>query len=137
MVLELEDNLEIIEQTGDWYRLAHTLDNSTPSVVLIDINMPASNGQRDGFEATRQLLRKHPETTVLILSMFDDRNYCKNAFAAGAKGYYLKDDDVKKMIRAMRAIAGGKFVCDSDYCDSLTYWNYYLHDTTCMQMPVG
>ncbi len=54
-----------------------------PAVILMDIAMPLLNG----LEATRQILKAHPETRVLMLSAHSDDAYVKNAAEAGASRF--------------------------------------------------
>ena len=133
MLLELEDDLELAEQTGEWSSLEQAVDRVEPDIVLMDINMPAASGRRDGLEATRQLLKKHPETSILILSMYDDKEYCKSSFAAGAKAYFLKESQITYVIRAMRDLAAGKNIFGRNYCETLTYKGYVVSGSTCTQ----
>ena len=60
---------------------------SKPDVILLDVVMP----DQSGLEVVPTLLHEHPETKVLVLSMQDDPQYVREAFAAGASGYVLKE----------------------------------------------
>jgi DNA-binding NarL/FixJ family response regulator len=65
-------------------KLAHELH---PRVIVMDMSMPGL----DGVQATREILKHAPEIAVLILSMYSDENYVRNALDAGARGYLLKE----------------------------------------------
>src|SRR5438094_128942 len=81
--------------------------NAEPDVVLMDLLMPGLNG----IEATRSLLRERPEAKVLVLSMQDDPRYVREAFAAGATGYVLKEAADTEVVAAVRQVArGGRHV---------------------------
>src|SRR5919197_6284374 len=54
-----------------------------PDVVLMDIQMPGTNG----IEATRRILHAAPRTGVIVLTMFDDDDSVFAAMRAGARGY--------------------------------------------------
>src|SRR5262249_3287902 len=73
-------------------------------VAILDIGMPLLNG----IEATRQIVRRLPQSRVLILSMHADEAYIVQALKAGAHGYMLKDSADTDLIRGVRAIAAGK-----------------------------
>ena len=78
-----------------------------PDVILLDIVMPGESG----IEALPQLLKEAPETRVLVLSMQDDPRYVREAFAAGASGYVLKEAVDEEVVSAVREIAsGGRYV---------------------------
>jgi two-component system, NarL family, response regulator NreC len=64
-----------------------------------------------GIEAVPKLLHQSPETKVLVLSMQDDPNYVREAFAAGASGYVLKEAADAEVVDAIRQVAeGGSYV---------------------------
>jgi two-component system, NarL family, response regulator NreC len=53
-------------------------------------------------------LKDSPETNVLVLSMQDDPSYVREAFAAGANGYVLKEAADEEVVAAVREIAEGR-----------------------------
>jgi two-component system response regulator NreC len=66
---------------------------------------------QSGLEAIPTLLDEHPETKVLVLSMQDDPHYVREAFAAGASGYVLKEAADNEVVQAVREVAaGGRYV---------------------------
>jgi DNA-binding NarL/FixJ family response regulator len=70
----------------------------------MDIAMPRLNG----IDAADQIIRKHPDTAVIILSMYSDEEYVMRALTAGVKGYLLKDTAEAELVNAVRAVAEGK-----------------------------
>jgi DNA-binding NarL/FixJ family response regulator len=75
-----------------------------PEVVLMDLAMPGT----DGIEATRRILRERPDTSVVILTSFSDREGILRALDAGAVGYILKDAEPAELVGAIRAAAQGE-----------------------------
>ncbi len=78
----------------------------TPDVVLMDLKMPGG----DGIEATRAIKQRCPGTQVLILSVYADQDLFRQAAAAGAAGYVLKDISPANLISAIRAVHQGKAI---------------------------
>ncbi len=76
---------------------------AAPDLVLMDVGMRGTNG----IEATRRLLKLRPGLLVLVLSMYDDPAYVREALAAGARGYLLKDSPAEEIVQAIRIVRGG------------------------------
>ncbi len=74
-----------------------------PDVVLLDISLPDGSGVR----ACRRLMAERPETKVLILSVYDAAAVIREALAAGAQGYVLKDTPVAMWRNVIRRVAEG------------------------------
>lgn len=75
-------------------------ENSTPDIVLLDINMPV----KDGYETALWLKRNHPGIKVLALSMYDDENAIIRMLKNGARGYILKDAEPEELKTALSAV---------------------------------
>src|SRR5471032_1425583 len=75
-----------------------------PDVLLLDIVMPG----RSGVEALPEIIAAAPNTKVLMLSMQDGPVYVRQAFAAGAQGYLLKEAADTELVQAIREVAAGR-----------------------------
>ena len=70
---------------------------------MLDIRMPLM----DGIQATSEIVRTCPTTSVLVLTTFDLDEYVYAALKAGASGFLLKDADRGQIIEAVRSVANG------------------------------
>lgn len=77
-----------------------------PQVIVMDLAMP----ELDGIQATTQILKLLPQTAILILSMYSEEAYIRNAFAAGARGYLLKNALEVDLPYAIKEVAAGRRV---------------------------
>jgi DNA-binding NarL/FixJ family response regulator len=93
LVGEARDGLEAVEQT----------EALKPDIVLMDVNMP----RMDGIEATREIKRKHPETSVIGLSMFVEQHVADAMYKAGASAYFSKEGDTQVLFETIRRLADG------------------------------
>ncbi len=106
-MLEAEDGLEPVGEAGTARDAIFEARSTEPDVILLDVVMP----DQSGLEIIPTLLKEHPEVGILVLSMQDDPQYVREAFAAGASGYVLKEAADSELVAAVREIAaGGRYV---------------------------
>jgi two-component system response regulator NreC len=106
-VLESEDGFEVVGEAGDMRNAVFEARAQKPHVILMDVVMPGASG----IEATPAVLKEAPEAKVVVLSMQDDPRYVREAFAAGASGYVLKEAADTELVQAIREVAdGGRYV---------------------------
>ena len=79
-----------------------------PQVIVMDCAMPGTNG----VAATRQILQESPDVAVLMLSMHAEDTLVRQAMAAGARGYILKNALDLDLASAVRRVAQGETVLD-------------------------
>jgi len=103
LLLEREDDIEVVGEAGNAKDAIFRARALKPDVILLDVVMPGQSG----IEVLPSLLKEAPETKVLVLSMQDDPSYVREAFAAGASGYVLKEAADEEVVSAVREIAGG------------------------------
>ena len=95
--------VEVVGEAADGAHALEQVAATRPDVVLMDLSMPVM----DGVTATRALRTRHPETRVVVLSSFSDRSRVREAVAAGATGYVLKDCTPDELLSAVRSAAVG------------------------------
>ena len=103
MLLDAEEDVEVVGEAGNAKDAVFRARALKPDVILLDVVMPGESG----VEVLPTLLRESPDTKVLVLSMQDDPSYVREAFAAGASGYVLKEAADEEVVSAVREIAGG------------------------------
>ena len=102
-VLDAEDDIETVGEAGSAEESIRAAGDLAPDVVLMDVML----GDGSGLDATPEVLRVAPDAKVLILSMQDDPRYVREAFAAGACGYVLKEAADTDVVVAVREVAAG------------------------------
>lgn len=102
-VLSLEGDIEIVAEAEDGEAAIELVGKVLPDVVLMDINMPNTNG----IEATRRIKQRFSDVQVLVLTFHDEEEYVLALMRAGAKGYILKDVDPSIVAKAIRQVHQG------------------------------
>ncbi|OFW38779.1 MAG: DNA-binding response regulator [Acidobacteria bacterium RIFCSPLOWO2_12_FULL_67_14b] len=103
-ILEERPEWEVVAEVGDGREAIRKAVALRPDVAVLDVGMPLLNG----IDATQQIVRKVPETRVLMLSMHSDEAYVTRALQAGATGYMLKDSAGKDLLKGVAAVAAGQ-----------------------------
>jgi two-component system response regulator NreC len=107
LLLEQQEDIECVGEAGDAEEALREVRRQKPDVVVLDVVMPGQSG----IEVAPALLDSHPGTALLVLSMEDDPSYVREAFAAGALGYVLKEAAESEVVQAVREVAsGGRYV---------------------------
>ncbi|HLX19689.1 MAG TPA: response regulator transcription factor [Gaiellaceae bacterium] len=107
LLLDREPDIEPVGEAGTGREAIFEARTHKPDVILMDVVMP----DQTGLEALPMLLHESPTVKVLLLSMQDDPRYVREAFAAGASGYVLKEAADAEVVNAVREVArGGRYV---------------------------
>ncbi len=103
-LLDRHEDLEVIGEGADGIEAVELVRRLSPDIVLLDISMPRMNG----IEATKRIKEFAPQTSILILTAYDDDQYVFALLEAGAAGYLLKDVSGDELVRAIRAVHAGE-----------------------------
>ncbi|MFQ5482798.1 MAG: response regulator [Nitrospinaceae bacterium] len=99
-------DIEVIGEASHGNDVSHGIQETNPSLVLLDIALPG----KPGLEVLKQIKEEFPKVPVLILSMYPEDQYAIRLFKAGASGYLNKDSDIDTILEAVRKVAnGGRF----------------------------
>jgi two-component system response regulator NreC len=108
LLLDGQADIETVAEAGDAREALFEARASKPDVILMDVMLGTG---KSGIDATPEILHEAPDAKVLILSMQDDPRYVREAFAAGACGYVLKEAADTELVTAVREVAaGGRYV---------------------------
>ena len=106
LVLESQPDLSVVGEAPDGATAVRRTAELDPDVVIMDVRMPGM----DGIEATREIVREHGRSRVLILTTFDIDEYAFPGLRAGASGFLLKNVPPDDLLSAIRAVASGDAV---------------------------
>jgi len=107
-MLEDDPQIRVIAEASDGHDAVEAAARLHPAVIVMDFALPSMNGA----VATRHILKGHPETAVLILSMHSEPSYVRTCLDAGARGYLLKNAMDLELVDAVKRVAAGERVLD-------------------------
>ncbi|MEX5216291.1 MAG: response regulator transcription factor [Nitrospira sp.] len=102
-LLEKLEGVQVIGEVSNGRDALKVSKELQPDVVLMDIAMPEMNG----LQATARIRQECPNTKILMLSMYTNEEYLKEALRAGAAGYLLKDADRTELELAIKTVWRG------------------------------
>ncbi len=103
-MLESEPDLEVMGEATNGQEALELCRKLCPELVLMDVRMPVM----DGIEATREIKRECPETSVLMVTSYESSDYLFEAIKAGAAGYVLKNATKPQLSNAIRRTLEGE-----------------------------
>ena len=107
-LLEDEPGIVVVGEASTGVQAVELARSLRPDVIVMDMAMPGLNGT----QATIEILKFLPGAGVVILSMYGEANYVRNALKAGARGYLLKNASEVDLAAAVKNVARGRKVID-------------------------
>jgi len=108
MLGHFPEEVEIVGQATTGAVALRMVAEERPDIVMCDIRI----GRESGLDLCRQITTQHPETKVVLLTVYDDEHYLYQALRVGASGYILKRIDGQELIGHLRRISEGDTVVD-------------------------
>jgi DNA-binding NarL/FixJ family response regulator len=107
-LLEDDPAITVVGEASDGEEAIRLATELKPNVVVMDAAMPGTNG----LAATQAISDRLPDVCVLMLSMHAEQTLVRQAFAAGARGYVLKNAMDLDLAAAVKQVAAGETVID-------------------------
>ncbi|MFW0169550.1 response regulator transcription factor [Rothia sp. P4278] len=107
-LLSLQPDLELVGTCGRGDEVFPLVEQSSPDVVLLDIEMPSMNG----IEVAAQLKERKVACRSLIVTTFGRPGYLSRALEAGACGFVVKDTPAAQLAETIRKVHAGLRVVD-------------------------
>ena len=100
-VLNAEDDIVVVGQTGSGREAVRLCQELKPDVVVLDYSLP----DLDGLAVTTEVIAQGNGTRVLILTMYANEEYATRVIRAGASGFIVKAASTEEMLAAVRKVA--------------------------------
>jgi DNA-binding NarL/FixJ family response regulator len=113
--LEQDRSFDTIAETATGSETLDQLRRGHWDLVVLDINMP----DRSGLDILRHIKASHPNTKVLVISGFAEKQYGIMVLRSGASGYIAKDQAPEEFLRAVRTVLAGRRFVSAELSDML------------------
>lgn len=107
--LSTEKGIEVVGEASSGAEGVKLAEKTMPDVVLMDLVMEGM----DGIEATREVLKVHPNCKIIVLTSFHDDEKVYPAVEAGAFSYLLKTSRAAEIAQAVRQACHGQSVFEA------------------------
>jgi DNA-binding NarL/FixJ family response regulator len=105
-----EPDIEVVGEASNGRESLLVCSRLRPDMLLMDVRMP----EMDGLAATREVKKRYPEISVLMVTMHENPDYLLEALKAGAAGYVLKDAPQEEVLEAVRRVREGESPLDPE-----------------------
>ena len=108
-------DIEIVGEAEDGTEALHAVQDLSPHVILLDIQMAGANG----IEIMSRILHSAPQTKIIILTAYDNDEYILGAFQAGAYAYLLKNSLDETVVETIRLVQQGRRLLSPSLTDQV------------------
>ena len=104
-IIEQEDGVTVVAEVGDGRSALEQIRTHSPRIAILDLDMPVLNG----LDTARKIVSEKLQTSVIILTMYDDEEMFNEAMEIGVLGYVLKDGASTDIVQAIREVVRGNY----------------------------
>ncbi|MDX1951191.1 MAG: response regulator transcription factor [Verrucomicrobiota bacterium] len=109
-LIAYEADIEVCAEADTIPEALNAADKHKPDLAIVDISLKGGNG----LELIKDLQIRHPEVSVIVISMHDESLYAERVLRAGGRGYIMKQEGGKRIIEGIRQVISGRtFVSDA------------------------
>ncbi|KGN40683.1 response regulator [Knoellia aerolata] len=124
-LLEVEDDLEVVGESGSAQEATRRIPALRPHVMILDARLPDGSG----IDVCRDVRSVDPSVAGIVLTSFDDDEALRSAVLAGAAGYLLKDIRGSRLVDSIRRVASGESLLDDAVVSRLrAQWGHDVDD---------
>jgi two-component system, NarL family, response regulator DevR len=106
-ILELEPDISVVAEASGWTEALGALERARPDVIVLDLKL-STDHDTEGLELCSEIVRRRPQSNVVILSTFLNERLLDQSLRRGAKAYVLKEVDVVELVRIIRRVSRGE-----------------------------
>jgi len=109
-LLRQQSDFEICGQAEDAAGALAGMAASPPNVAIVDLSLKGGSG----LDLIKDMRTRHPNTAVIVLSMYEEIYYAERSLRAGAMGYITKRESTGRIVEAIRQVLAGRVYASAD-----------------------
>ena len=122
-LLTREEDLNVVGMATDGHEGLRLIEELNPDVAVIEYSLPGMSG----VELCEEIVARHPEIPVVILTNFLDDAVVHRSLEAGAKAFVYKDVEGRDLRRVIRTVSEGESVLDPKVAGKVMSWSLRSH----------
>lgn len=114
-VIQDAGEFDVVAEAEDGHAALDAIARHRPALAVVDIGMP----NMDGLELIRAASARSVKTLFVVLTMYNDEEYLREALGLGVRGYLLKESASVELLQCLRAVVGGKHYVSPSFTEYL------------------
>ena len=115
-ILSHEPDMEVIGTVSSGHEAVSFVESNAPDIILMDIQMETRTA---GIDAATQILAKHSDTKIVILTILEDDDLLFSAYCAGVMDYIIKTDSVSQVLNSIRNVYKNQLILRPQYAEKI------------------
>ncbi|MBQ3912032.1 MAG: response regulator transcription factor, partial [Lachnospiraceae bacterium] len=111
-----EPDMEVIGTVSSGHEAVSFVESNAPDIILMDIQMETRTA---GIDAATQILAKHSDTKIVILTILEDDDLLFSAYCAGVMDYIIKTDSVSQVLNSIRNVYKNQLILRPKYAEKI------------------
>lgn len=103
-VLNAQEDMCVVAEAADGAEAFIKLEAQSVDIVLLDISMPPGE---NGLYTAKRMKEAYPKIKIVMLTMYDERQYMEEAISYGIEGFVVKSEPNEQLIQALRTVMNG------------------------------
>jgi len=117
-LLGRDSEIHLVGVAADGEEGLNLIGDLRPEVAVVDYSLPSMSG----IEVCDEIVRRFPETAVVVLTTYLSDDVILRSVEAGAQAFVYKDVDAGELKRAIRAVTRGETVLDPKVAGRVMQW---------------
>jgi DNA-binding NarL/FixJ family response regulator len=104
LLLGRNPNIEFVGEASDGETTLQLFEQLRPDILILDLSMP----KMGGMDCLKEIKSRYADAKIIVLTMYDDEEYIKEAMKAGAAGYVHKGAVDTELFKAIDKVQLGE-----------------------------